>query len=438
MRNLLEKLSKEELIDFIAGHAKNDAKLANAVNVYFGKPEFETELGKIGNKIDNALDGASDYHNRDDWGYFDFNVNDIAAEIQQRAEQGHIKLAFAEIELLFRKLLEVFEYQNECEISDEAESCLDMMFEIADKAVLSEDKDYIYKRCIELSQLDDGRDYGADYDDKLLRIAAKFVTPENLEELEEALACYAPECWKYQEFSLIRLEIIRGIEGEDAADDFIAENLQFPKIREIAFEKAVSCGNYTEGERLCVDALLEDEQHYGISPWLYKLHSVYEMMGNTAKIAETSERILLEGDLGYYDKLKSLLLEQAVWENSYSKLLHKCEAKLDCSQYMEILAKEKEYALLLEQVIKHADYIFDYGEILAGKYPIDTCAIFTEQINKEAEAAYGRESYRQICSLIICFAKAGYKAEAAKMVSDFKLKYKRKPAFVDELKNVRI
>jgi hypothetical protein len=284
--------------------------------------------------------------------------------------------------------------------------------------------------------LEDGKDYGADYEDKLLRIAAKFVTPENLEELEEALECFGPECWRYEEFNLIRLEIIRRIKGEGAADVFVAENLRFPKIREIAFDKAILCGNYTEGERLCIDALSEDKHRYGISPWLYKLHSLYEMTGNTVKIVETAEEILLEGDLRYYDKLKSLLLKQATWEKAYSKLLRKCEIKLHYSQYMEILAKEKENDLLLEQVKKHAEEIYSYGKILAEKHPIDTRAIFTEQINKEAEDAYGRDSYKEVCSCIKCFAKAGYKAEAAKMISDFKLKYKRKPAFVDELKKI--
>ncbi|MCL2009528.1 MAG: hypothetical protein FWG71_03140 [Synergistaceae bacterium] len=437
MRNLLEKLSKEKLIDFMAEYGKSDAKFVNAVNMRFSRPEFETELSKIENKIDSALGGASDYRNRDSWGYMYVNVSDIAAEIKQRVEQGHIKLAFAEIELLYRKLLENFEYQCECEISDEAENCLDMMAETAGKASLSEDKDYIFKRCIELSRLEDGKDYGAEYETQLLGIAAKFVTPENLAELEEALACFGSQGWWEEEFNLIRLEIIRRIKGEDAADSFIAENLQFPKIREIAFEKATSRGSYTEAERLCAGALSEDKRHYGISPWLYKLHSVHEMAGNTAKIAETSEKILLEGDLSYYDKLKSLLLEQAMWKKSYPELLHKCEMKLSYSKYMEILAKEKEHALLLEQVKKHAEQICRYGELLAEKYPIDTCAIFTEQINKEAESAYGRDSYREVCSRVTCFAKAGYKAEAAKMVSDFKLKYKRKPAFVDELKKYR-
>ena len=439
MREILEKLSKEKLIGFILEYAENDDKFVNAFNVHFRKPEFENELDKIRNEIDDALDDVSDYYNRDRWGYISFDVSDIIAEVKQRAEQGYIKLAFAEIELLYRKLVGMFEYQSECEVSDEAENCLDIMSEIADKAVLAEDKAHIFRQCIELSELDDGKDYGADYEDKLLKIAAKFVTRENLAELESVLTSFESG-WRGESFKLIRLEIISNIEGENAADNFIAENLQSPKIREIAFEKAISSKNFSEGECLCIDALSADKQnyHYRVSPWLYKLYSVYEMMKNAPKMAETAEKILLCGDLGYYDKLKSLLTKQAVWGSSYSEILHKCELKLSYSQYMEILSKEKEYALLLEQVEKHMNEIFRYGKLLAKEYPIEVRALFTEQIKKEAEAAYGREAYRHVCSRISCFSEAGYRTEAAEIIKAFKTIYKRKPAFVDELNKSKV
>ena len=217
MKEILKKQSKEALIDFIVEYAENNDSMINAVNVWFKKPEFSRELQKIKNMVDIAFEGASDYKHHDDWGNIIFDVSDIIFEIRQRAEQGYIKLAFAEIELLYCKLLECFEYQGECEISDEAEYCLEIMAEIADKAVLSEDKEYIFQQCLYLTNLKDGKDYGADYEGKLLLIAVKFVTPENRAELEKALECLNVRR-REKEYTLIRLEIIRKMEGEKAAD----------------------------------------------------------------------------------------------------------------------------------------------------------------------------------------------------------------------------
>ena len=437
MRKLLEKLTKEEIIDFIKEYATNDSKFANAVNVSFGQPDFKQELKKMGRNIDEKIDSASSYRRHNNWGYVNVNTDDIVAEIDKRAEQGHIRLAFAETEMLYRKLLEIFDEQEECEVADEAEECLIIMSEIADRAVSDEDKKYIFENCIALADIDDGKDYGADYEDKLLRIAAKFVTPQNRAELEEAIELYDFE-WRREELQLIRLEIIRKLEGEKAADNFITGNLQFPKVREIAFDNAIVRNNLSDAEQLCSDVLSMYATNYGVSPWLYKLYSVHELMKNSVKMADTAEKILLCGDLKYYDILKSLLEQQAIWNKSYPELLQKCEYKLSYSKYMEILEKENEYALLLEQLQKHPAQIYIYGKLLAEKYPVDIRAIFTEQITKEAERATKRESYNIVGSHIAYFAETGYNEEANDMITNFKLEYKRKSAFVDELNKVKI
>jgi hypothetical protein len=432
MREILNNQSKETLIDFIVEYAENNDDIINAVDVWFKKPEFSHELQKIGNMIDNALDGASEYYHRGGWGYIDFDVSGIIMEINQRAEQGFIKLAFAELELLYLKLVKCFEYQSECEVSDEAENCLEIMADIADKAVLSEDKEYIFRQCIYLSNLKDGKDYGADYEGKLLLIAAKFVTTDNLAELEEALKCLNVT-WREEEYKLIRLEIIKKIVSSSAADIFISENLRFPKIRKIAFENALSRKDYTAGEQLCLDALSEENRHYGISPWLYRLFSMYEEAADVKKMTAAARDILLAGDLEYYEKLKSLCEAQASWDAEYPDLLARCGEKLLYTKYMEILSRENECALLLKQVKKHTETIYLYGKILAKEYPDIIRDILITQIDKEAETAYGRGAYQTICSRIEYLADSGYQPDATEMINNYMQKFKRKPAFVDEL-----
>ena len=61
MRKLLEGQNREKLIDFLVEYAKADAKFANAVNVCFGKAEYEEELDKIKDAINYALRDVTDY-----------------------------------------------------------------------------------------------------------------------------------------------------------------------------------------------------------------------------------------------------------------------------------------------------------------------------------------------------------------------------------------
>jgi hypothetical protein len=439
MKKHLKNVSRDELVDFILEYAKDNDKFANAINVRFGEPVYSEELNKIRGQIAHALDDVSDYHYRGSWGYLGVDVSDIITEAKLRAQQGHIKLAFMAMELLYCELLKIFEYQAECEISDIVEAdCFPVMLEIAAKAVLPEDKDYIFNQCIAICDYDVGSDYGADYEDKLLQIAVNFVTKDNHDQFEKALSRFDTE-WRANEFVAIRLDMIRKLQGRKAADQFIADNLQFEKIREIAFEKAMKKKDYPEAERLCVGGLMaKKSNHWGVSQWLYKLYSVHEKTDNQTKMADTARKILLGGDLAYYDKLKLLLQESETWFKLYPELLTECKSKLPHTQYAVILSKEQESKLLLGEVKAHPTLVYTYGKLLARKYTADISEIFTAQIKKEAAAAYGRDAYQAVCANITIFANAGYSVETIAIIVEFAELYKRKPAFTDELSKIEI
>jgi len=432
LRKLLERFGREELIDFIIDYAGNDTRFANTVNVRFGNPGYDEELDKIKRAIGTALEGVGDYSARDSWGNVSFDTGDVISEIRTRIEQGHIRLAFAETELLYRELLNLFEYQGECEISMEAEYCIGIMSDIADAAVSDEDKAHLFRNCLMLSDVEDGKDYGADYEDELLRIAAKLVTLENRRELEDALA--RVNIRRFEEaIKLIQLGILQKFDDARAINDFVYDNLRFPKIREAAFASAISNNDLTEAEKLCVEAIATEVRSYGISPWLYRLYSVYEKAGRIDDMVETARKLVFLGNMDYYDILKSLLTERGNWDGGYKGFLCECEAEMSYAGYMRILAKEREFPLLLDQLGKHSREVYEYGELLAKEYPADVWAIFQKQINKEASTATKRSMYRDVCDHILVLAKIGYNTDAISLVLDLRTAYKHRPAFVDEL-----
>ena len=85
----------------------------------------------------------------------------------------------------------------------------------------------------------------------------------------------------------------------------------------------------------------------------------------------------------------------------------------------------------------HNEKVYRYGAFLAKKYQQEVCNIYTTQINKEAESANDRKSYSRVCSNIRLFSEAGYLEQANEIIWEFMQKYKRKPAFVDELKKIQ-
>ena len=118
-------------------------------------------------------------------------------------------------------------------------------------------------------------------------------------------------------------------------------------------------------------------------------------------------------------------------ENEIAKREHYKKYGIDIND----ITPEEEKAIL-EELKKHTNKVYRHGEFLHEKYLADICAIFIIQINKEADAANKREHYRDVCTSIKKFSKSGYKTEALGLVQELKEKYKRKPAFVDELTKI--
>ena len=436
MRKLLEAIDKNDLIDFILDYANKNSGFQNSINVHFTKPDFDKELEKIRFKIEDTLDFESGYHYRDSWGNVDFCTGDIIEEVYTRMQQGNIKLAFAEIELLYRKLLVSFEYQGECEISDAAGNCLDVMMEIADNAKLTSDKEYIFNQCLKLSQLDDGKNYGADYEDKLLSIAVKFVSLDNYAKIDIILKQFETCDHRAEEFKLIRLEIIRKIYDDNVVDDFIAENIQFQKIREIAYEREISQGNYTFCEQLCIDALSLYEQRYGISPWLYRLFSIYEMTDDIKGLKKTGREILICGDFNYYAIYKALYNKDE-WKNLFVTLLDKLEEDNKSGIYTQILIEENLNSKLLDYCKKYPSSITSYYPHLIPEYQYDVGLLFMSYIKSRAELANKRSSYKYVCDIILLYEKA-CGIEAYGIRNELMLSYSNKPAFVDELRKLKL
>ncbi|MDR1292667.1 MAG: hypothetical protein LBJ91_04650 [Clostridiales Family XIII bacterium] len=214
--DLLTSADVNELLDFLSEYAEYDSKFDNAVQVRFGTPDFENEIDKITGMIDSSLAKDGGDYRRGSWGHICIDTSEISTEICARAEQGNIRLAFTEAEVLYRKLLELFDYQEECEISDEADYCIDQMAKVAEKATSVDDKTYIFEHCLELCKFDTAKNYGENYEARFLKIALRFITPENSVKFEAELSKH--ECgWRSDDSKIIRLDMIRRLDGASVA-----------------------------------------------------------------------------------------------------------------------------------------------------------------------------------------------------------------------------
>jgi len=435
LKELLDGLSKDQLIEFMLEYASAHGEFANEIELMFAQLDSVKELSKIEHMIEMYLGDIEDYdYPRSSWGHIEVNTGSIWHEIETRTKQGHFTLAFKGVKALYLKLLTLCEYQGECEVSMEAESCLNTMSDIANQVELESDKKLIFESCLELLDNDDGKDYGVSYETELLEIAAKFVTKDNFKEINDAINLCA--CG-YIEGGLraVQLKIIRKIKGAKAETDFIEEYLDFLEIREIAYEGAMLKKDFERAEKLCLDILVDEKKKpsYRISPWFHKLYACYEGMNDHDKLVSLAEEITFSGDATYYERLKQLQLKSSTWEAYYPTFLRKCKEELASPTYMGILAKEEELELLLAEVKKSPSYIYSYGKLLASDYRSDVEELFVQALTNLALKARKRKEYQEVRNTINHYIDAGFASEGKQLIEDFKIKFAHRPAFVDEL-----
>jgi len=433
---LLLDAEPTELQAFLLQYAERDSKFANALRVRFALPDFDAELKKISRSIKTALADVSDWDAHDSWGYASVDTRDIFCEIEQRVEQGHTKLAFAALELLYIELLKNFEYQSECELAEEAEDCLTRMAGIAAQAADPGDREFIFERCIALAALEEGRDYGADYADRLLALAAQLLTPENRTQLEDILAQH--ESGRFAgAFALIHLEVIKHLDGGAVAQAYIEAHLNIEAICKIAVDNALTQQDYPRAETLCIEYIRENDTGFRAKNWYVLLLSIYDKTGDIEKQIAIARNFLLEKhDYSYYAMLKKLFEQRGDWAAEYPALREQCAASLPNAAYMQLLLEENEAVLLLDEVKKRQHTIFTYGAFLAGTYPDEVYCIFWDEIKALAERASDRSMYRDVCNKIRLLADAGGLEDAEALIDLLRQRNQRRPAFLDELKQV--
>ena len=160
----------------------------------------------------------------------------------------------------------------------------------------------------------------------LLRSTASLATAKNVNKLYDVLGEFDAKLsrkeyssWHLESDRLVRLAAITAIDGEQAAEKFVSDNIQYDGIRSIAICNALDKGDFNRAERLCRDKInATDRGYHWTREWYNMLFDVYSKSGDKERQTELSEALLIGNqDTKYYAILKQLLSEKGVWETEY-------------------------------------------------------------------------------------------------------------------------
>ena len=93
---------------------------------------------------------------------------------------------------------------------------------------------------------------------------------------------------------------------------------------------------------------------------------------------------------------------------------------------------------LLEYCQNNIHTVTEFHRHLLPDYAEEINKIFLEYINKQALQASDRSQYHAVCDIIKEYAKVCGKTRVAEIISELKTQYVKRPAFVDELKKIKL
>lgn len=209
--------------------------------------------------------------------------------------------------------------------------------------------------------------------------------------------------------------------------------------REMAIINALAKKNYAEVERLALDGEIQDKGLPGlVKKWREYRYDIHKKTKQLDKQRNLAMEFVLDNSFKHYIELKSTYKKDE-WNVLYPEILQNVR-KDDryFSIYTDILIEEKETKRLLEFVKENPAYIKNYYKYILPLYRDEVGELFEKVILEDAKNARDRNRYRDVCSELKLIAKQGYTELAKKLIGEFQELYRRRTAFLDELKKIRI
>ena len=466
IQQLLSFVNPQELSQFIYEYASMHPEFKTALLTRFMAKElsatskekdYRAEIQKVFN--DSYYNKKSRYHNRYD--DFDCDWETVFNRMDTFLEKADFFLNVGNIDTAIdialqtlRSIGENYEdellYNDDLYPSDYCEQAGDLLIKVIEHPKTTQkQKTAILQELGQLAKLSTYRDYDLyDIDELLMQINLSIQPAEKALELIDKLLEERKDTYDLYQIVLRKVNLLTELHEEQKAADTIRQYLYLTEIREMEVDKLIASCQYDEAIRLLNEGIeiAEKEEHIGtVEEWLKTKLRIYEMTHQTAEVINTCRLLFVSGrdQLEYYSKLKTLVPKE-VWKSFLDTMMKETQF----SEYFsfggndeaEIYVKERDYERLFKLLssirYNQLEALMKYSYHLKDTHSEQLIAIYTSLLNDYAEQNVGRTHYELIAQALLCAKKLNGGQEAVKrLVAEFRIKYKRRPAMMEVLKD---
>ncbi len=210
-------------------------------------------------------------------------------------------------------------------------------------------------------------------------------------------------------------------------------------VRRYYIDICIKNKEYDHVLQILDECILLDKQYRGlISEYSEKKKEIYLLQGNKSAYIEQLWQLVLDheaGDLGLYRELKKQYCVDE-WLIKREEIFK----KLPAYAHVERLYKEEKlYDRLLTYVLNSTGLyaLQEYEKVLKKEYPEQILDKYKDEVNKMAMHTSDRKHYAYLVSLLqkMQQMKGGGKL-VEQIAAEWKVKYKNRPAMMDELRKL--
>jgi uncharacterized Zn finger protein len=449
LQEVLEKLSKDELISIIEHVAENDSVLKSNIIFKYSHGDRTKELEMCKRLIESIVRkhaGRSRYIPYGQTGDFTDELGDVLEKARISSDPLlSLDIAF----LVLEEAIDAFQYADDsdgdigffvtetinlieeivmdCHDSDfsQREQLFNKLLEQSDSEIFDEWEEFridLLRNCVEFAD-----------------IAAFRNTLRRKIETEIEISQYSGNKYSVEGLLHILYEMIDRYGTKEEAERFLIDRLMFSSFRERLIDRYISEKKYDKVIELALDGEKQDQSYPGlVLKWKKIRYTAYKELSLKVEQKKLAKELLPQGEFEYYQDLKAFVTGDRV--EFYQRLKQELNNRNNWqgrSVYLSLIEAENDIDEILVYVKENPSNIEKYAERLVAHFRDEVVEIYSAYIKSAANSSSARKDYQRVCNMLKKYKKIAGQKNQEDMIKEFNELYYRRPAFKDELSKLK-
>jgi hypothetical protein len=450
---ILSKLSHENLKEYLKALCINDTNFRQQFLAEYASLVMPDSKALYAGQIKTILDTTFrryGYIGYSETRYVSSAVNDLLERADKSVETKNYRTAIFIACAVLEELTQALDFVDDSngDIGGCIDAAINVLLKISQQPIDDKLRRELYIYCIKSWQ--ESIFKGWDWHFTMLDIATELTDNEiDAKQIHVLLDEIKPNNtgWDLimQESQRIRVNLIRKIEGEEKASEFLEKNLSNSDFRKEIIERAIIEKDYKKAIILCEEGItIDDKEKPGLAnTWRDFLVMIYINLNDTDRINRIARYLFLESNREkkqYFDILKKQISSEK-WEEFVGYLIKDISKKnkwIDYRSIAQIYIWEERWDKLLEIVRNDCSlHTLDaYEKYLLHDYANELTDLYRTAILKEMQRANDRGQYQMICRYLRRMVKMGARETVNSIIRQLEATYPKRKALLEELQEI--